>query len=169
MAYPLRIPMLHRVYYRAPHLSPYSSPCTKRSTESSWHCYNVPVCRWYYHVLCWRICGPGDNNAEQSSRRTRLPVQTELPGTTPQKVWEMSLKRNYFIGPLGSLNVNQQLIKWTSSCKLLGVTIDNKLTWTKHISELKRMFVNKLNLIKRSRFLPLTIWGCCTTKNEFNS
>ena len=53
---------------------------------------------------------------------------------------------------------------------------------------LKRGFVNKLNLIKRSRFLlrnslldlyfkvilpsvtyVLPIWGCCPNKNEFNS
>ena len=34
------------------------------------------------------------------------------------------------------------------------MTIDNKLTWTKHISELKKGFANKLNLIKRSPFLP---------------
>ena len=59
---------------------------------------------------------------------------------------------------------------------------------SKHISELKRGFVNKLNLIKHSYFLPrnsllvlyfkvilpsvtyaLPIWGCCTNKNEFNS
>ena len=51
----------------------------------------------------------------------------------------MILKRNHFIGPLGSLKINQHLIKWSSSSKLLGVTIDNKLTWTKHISELKRV------------------------------
>ena len=63
-----------------------------------------------------------------------------------------SLIVNYFIGSLGSLKINQQLIQWISSSKLLVVTIDNKLTWTKHISELKRGFVNKLNLIKRSRF-----------------
>ena len=95
MAYPLRIPMLHTVYYKAPYLGPYSSP-VKRSTESSWHCYDVPVWRWYYHVMCWRICGPGPKNAEQSSRRTRPPVQTELPGTTPQNVRGMILKRNYY-------------------------------------------------------------------------
>ena len=106
----------------------------------------------------------------------------------PKNYEGMTFKRNHFIGPLGSLEINQHLIKWSSSSKLLGVTIDNKLTWTKHISELKRGFVNKLNLNKRSRFLPrnslldlyfkvilpsvtyaLPIWGCCRNKNEFNS
>ena len=106
----------------------------------------------------------------------------------PKKCEGMILKRNHFIGPLGSLKINQHHIQWSPSSKLLGVTIDNKLTWSNHISELKRGFVNKLNLIKRSRFLPknslldlyfqvilpsviyaLPIWGCCTNKNEFNS
>ena len=100
----------------------------------------------------------------------------------------MILKRNHLIGPLGSLKINQHLIKWSLSSKMLGETIDYKLTWSKHISELKRGFVNKLNLIKRGRFSPrnslldlylkvilssvtyaLPIWGCCTNKNEFNS
>ena len=66
----------------------------------------------------------------------------------------MILKRNHPIGPLGSLEINQHLIKWSLSSKMLGETIDNKLTWSKHISELKRGFVNKLNLIKRGRFSP---------------
>ena len=79
-------------------------------------------------------------------------------------------------------------MQWISSSKLLVVNSDNKLAGTKHISELKRGFVNKLNLIKRSRFLPrnslldlyfkinlpsvtyaLPIWGSWTNKNEFNS
>ena len=80
------------------------------------------------------------------------------------------------------------VIKWVSHSRLIGVTVDNKLTWARHISELKRGFVNKLNLIKRSRFLPrntlldlyfkvilpsityaLPIWGGCTNKDEFNA
>ena len=106
----------------------------------------------------------------------------------PKKCEGMILKRNHFIGPLGRLKINQHLIILSSSSRLLGVTIDNKLTWTKHISELKRGFVNRLNLIKRSRFLPrnslldlyfkvifpsvtyaLPILGCYTNNNEFNS
>ena len=106
----------------------------------------------------------------------------------PKKCEGMILKRNHLIGPLGSLKINQHLIKWSLSSKMLGETIDNNLTWSKHISELKRGFVKKLNLIKRGRFSPrnslldlylkvilssvtyaLPIWGCCTNKNEFNS
>ena len=100
----------------------------------------------------------------------------------------MILKRNHLIGSLGSLKINQHLIKWSLSSKMLSETIDNKPTWSKHISELKRGFVDKVNLIKRGRFSPrnslfdlylkvilssvtyaLPIWGCCTNKNEFNS
>jgi len=55
----------------------------------------------------------------------------------PKKYEGMILKRNHFIGPLGSLKINQHLIKRSSSSKLLSVTIDNKLTWPKHLSELK--------------------------------
>ena len=42
----------------------------------------------------------------------------------PNKCEGMILKRNHFIGPLGSLKINQHFTKWSSSSKLLGVTID---------------------------------------------
>ena len=45
-----------------------------------------------------------------------------------KKCERMILKRNNLIDPLGSLKINQYLLKWSSSSKLLGVTIDNKLT-----------------------------------------
>ena len=56
----------------------------------------------------------------------------------------MILHRINFNGPLGGLKIGQHHIKWTTYSKLLVFTIDNKLTWSRHISELKRGFVNKL-------------------------
>ena len=56
----------------------------------------------------------------------------------------MILYRMNFSGSLGSLKIGQHHIKWTTYSKLLVFTIDNKLTWSRHISELKRGFVNKL-------------------------
>ena len=58
----------------------------------------------------------------------------------------MILHRINFSGPLGSLKIGQHHIKWTTYSKLLVVTIDNKLTRSRHISELKRGFVNKLEV-----------------------
>ena len=96
---------------------------------------------------------------------------------------------NEGLQPQGKLNIISFACKvalWSDP----SVTADalEKTYQSKHISELKRGFVNKLNLIKRSYFLPrnslldlyfkvilpsvryaLPIWGCCTNKNEFNS
>ena len=47
-------------------------------------------------------------------------------------------------------------LQWVTHSRLLGVTIDDRLNWSKHINQImvKKGFVNKLNLLKRSRFLP---------------
>ena len=64
------------------------------------------------------------------------------------------------------------------------MTVDEKLTWTQHMLELKKSFANKLGLLKKSRFLPrnvrqdlyfkvilpsvaygLKLWGSCYNSN----
>ena len=35
--------------------------------------------------------------------------------------------------------------------------VDDKLTWSPHLSELKKSFTNKLNLLKKSKFLPKSV------------
>ena len=66
--------------------------------------------------------------------------------------------------------------------------IDHKLGWSIHIKELKKSFANKLNLIKKSRFLPkqdllnlyfkviipavtysLSVWGGTNRQDDFDS
>ena len=48
-----------------------------------------------------------------------------------------------------SLNVNQEVINSENSVRLLGVEIDNKLSFEKHISELVKKAGNQLNAISR--------------------
>ena len=183
MAYPLRIPKLHTVYHRASYSGPYSSPCTQaiyRKQLSPQRRSRMPMIP----------CCVGESVDQVTTTLNKALEELALwckhifLVPNPKKCEGMILKRNH----LRQFKINQFLIKWSLSSKLFGVTIDNKLTWSKYISELKRRFVNKLNLIKSSRFLPrnslldlhfkvvlpsvtyaLPIWGCCTNKNEFNS
>ena len=69
----------------------------------------------------------------------------------------MMLLRGSFTGPLKVLTLCNHTIKWVNYARLLDVTIDNKLTWSQHIFEVKKNFVNKLNLLKRSPFLPRNV------------
>ena len=72
----------------------------------------------------------------------------------PKKCQGMILKRKKITGPLPSLVLNGSTINWVPHSRLLGITVDDKLTWTKHLPDLKKVFVNTLSLLKRSRFLP---------------
>ena len=65
----------------------------------------------------------------------------------PKKCEGTILKRKKFTGPLPSLVLNGSSINWMPHSRLLGITVDDKFTWTKH-------FRSKLSLLKQSLFLP---------------
>ena len=50
------------------------------------------------------------------------------------------------------ITIDNETISWVCHARLLGITIDHKLTWTKHLTELKENFVNKLNLLRKFHF-----------------
>ena len=56
-----------------------------------------------------------------------------------------------------SHTLSTSTINWVPHSRLLGVTVDDKLTWTKYLSDLKKVSINKLPLLKRSRFLPRSV------------
>ena len=79
-------------------------------------------------------------------------------------------------------------IEWVSKSRLLGMTVDEKLSWTPHMVELKKSLAKKLRLLKKSRFLPrnvrldlyfkiilpsvtygLVLWGSCCNSDLFQS
>ena len=71
----------------------------------------------------------------------------------PKKCEAMILHRGRFTGPLKELTLAQHTIKWFTHSRLLGVSIDDQLNWSKHVSVVKKGFVDKLNLLNVADFL----------------
>ena len=100
----------------------------------------------------------------------------------------MLLMRKQHIGPLNSVTIGEDRIEWVKHSRLLGVTIDERLSWSRHLTDVKKNFVNKLNLLKRSSFLSrnalldlyfkiilpsvlygLVVWGGCPNAELLHS
>ena len=84
--------------------------------------------------------------------------------------------------------IGNSTIEWVSKSRLMGMAIDEKLTWTPQMLELKKLFAKKLGLFKKSRFLPRNVrqdlyfkvilpsvtygliqWGSCCNSDLFQS
>ena len=108
---------------------------------------------------------------------------TPLPG----KSEAMLISRKSPIGPISPSFIGGHTIKWVIKTRLLGMTVDHKLSWVPHTLELKKSFVNKLCLLKKLRFLPrrmlqdfylkvifpsmnygLILWGACCNSNNLD-
>ena len=106
----------------------------------------------------------------------------------PCKSEAMLLTRTNHIGPIAPIHIGASVIEWVNKTRLLGMTVDHKISWVPHILELKRNFAKKLDLMKRSRFLPrdvleqfyfkvilpsvsygLVMWGGCNNVENFNA
>ena len=67
----------------------------------------------------------------------------------PDKFQAIVVTRNNKMKDSYSLNINQEVINSENSVKLLGVEIDNKLSFEKHISTLVKKASNQLNATSR--------------------
>ena len=56
----------------------------------------------------------------------------------PKKCEAMILHRGRFTGPLKELTLAQHTIKWVTHSSLLGVSIDDQLNWSHHVSVVKK-------------------------------
>ena len=106
----------------------------------------------------------------------------------PEKCKAMIVQRqSSFIGPIQALRLGNNNIEWTISERLLGVQVDNKLSWSDHAANVAKSFPSKLSLLRRMRFLPrkqvedfytkvilpsvtysLIVWGSCN-KTHLNN
>ena len=66
----------------------------------------------------------------------------------------MLISKGTLIGHIAPARLWNSILKWVKNTRLLGLTVDERLNWVQHTLELKKSFVSKLDLLKRSRFLP---------------
>ena len=85
------------------------------------------------------------------------------------------------------LSTLNSFVNQVNKSLLLGTVVDNKLSWTAHLIDLKKRFAITLALLKRCKLLPknvleafyftvilptvtygLPLWGCCGNKELFN-
>ena len=59
------------------------------------------------------------------------------------------MTRYNYIGPIAPVSNGGS---WIKKSRLLGVTVDKKLTWSPHLSEVKKTLASKLNLLRKSSF-----------------
>ena len=69
----------------------------------------------------------------------------------------MLLCRGIPIEPIAPVLLGDSSIKWVTNARVLGLTNDHKLTWDTDVMDVKKSFVTKLDMLKRSRLLPKSV------------
>ena len=69
----------------------------------------------------------------------------------------MLLSKTNTVGPTPPVIIGVCFVKLVNKSRLLGVTVDDRLTWSQHLSEVKKSFANKLNPLRKSKFLPKSV------------
>ena len=64
-----------------------------------------------------------------------------------------------FIGPLNQIKIKGQGIQVVKESKALGVFIDQKLSWKKQVTTVRKSFYTKIKLLKRLGYLPPNVFG----------
>ena len=56
--------------------------------------------------------------------------------------------------PAAPIHISTDAIEWVNKSRLLGIIVDDKLSWVPLMLDLTKTFAKKLDLIRSSRFLP---------------
>ena len=75
----------------------------------------------------------------------------------PKKSKVMLLSKTDTVGPTPPFILGGCLVKPVNKSRPLSVTVDDRLTWSPHLSEVTKSFTNKLNLLRKSKFLPKSV------------
>ena len=115
------------------------------------------------------------DNVLQWSKNNQLTIH-------PIKTEAMLIRKSPFIGPLPPLYFGSGTIHVVESTTCLGVKLDCRLSWSEHVFQVKKSFVQKVKAMKRIKYLLvktlqeiyfqtiipsltycILIWGNCST------
>ena len=66
----------------------------------------------------------------------------------------MIIAKQGFIGPAPPIMFGDKYVNVVDHTTCLGLTIDNRLSWSKHICHIKKHFSQRVGALKRMRQLP---------------
>ena len=113
--------------------------CTPMTCQTAFHREHYTCTLMTPLNLLYRNnCGRGNALDE----RNKCCVANSLT-PHPEKCEALLLYRGSFIGPYPLITIGKAEISWVGRARLLGITIDHKLTWAKHLTDLKYSFVTK--------------------------
>ena len=140
----------------------------KRPPKITTLCGNLSVCRRHNNILIAETMDLLINTLNNVLAERQEWCDRNLMVPHPEKCKAMILQwKSIFTGPIQvfRLDVNN-IIKWTTPERLLGVQVDNKLSLSDHATNVaKSLASNSIrSLLRRMRFLPRKIstqkWYC---------
>lgn len=85
----------------------------------------------------------------------------------PTKTEVMFMSKTPFIGPLRPITYESKLINYVSRSSCLGVTLDNKLSWSPHINQSPAPLMLRTPSLDRWRLLTDQLWNLSTSKLSY--
>ena len=76
-------------------------------------------------------------------------------GSSEQLLHTASITRP--MGPVAPIYIGSDAIEWVKKYRLLGITVDDKLSLVPHMLDLKKTFAKKLDLIRPRRFVGVVL------------
>ena len=69
----------------------------------------------------------------------------------------MIITNRDFIGPLRPVRIGNEIKQYVKTTSLLGIEVDNKLTWNTRVNKVIKSYSAKVEQLKRIAYLPIHV------------
>ena len=113
----------------------------QRHAQHDYIGHYIKVCR-RHHNLLHRQVNRRTVVTEKLNKANELYLwcPNNLLTPHPSKCGAVIMPRGVFQGSINSFTIGTNKEKWVSKTHLLGVNLDNKLDWSKHVLEVRKSF-----------------------------